>query len=163
MFRSMLTLPLCALALLAQPAPPQAPPVQALKQYLSLADEQVTQLTQLRREQARAVQPVAQQTREKRVALRTLLEGGTADSATVGRAVLDLDALRKQFRQIDERYQAQARQILTAAQKEKLEALADAAKLQPAIRQAAGLNLIDRPAPGGPRPAGEPGGGPPLD
>lgn len=84
--------------------------------------------------------------REKRVALRTLLDGGTADSTTVGRAVLELDALRKQIRQIGERYQAQARQILTATQKEKLEALAEAAKLQPASRPAIGLNLIDRPA-----------------
>jgi Spy/CpxP family protein refolding chaperone len=161
MIRSMLTVPWLAAALMAQPAPPQAPPVQALKQFLSLTDAQVTQLTQLRREQGQAVQVIAQQIREKEAALRTLLDSGGAEAAAVGRIVLDVNALHKQIRETDERYQAQARQALTAAQREKLGALVDAAKLQPAIAQAIGLNLITPPVPPAPPPGG-PAGAPAL-
>ncbi len=161
MIRSMLTVPWLAVALMAQPAPPQAPPVQALKQFLSLTDAQATQLTQLRREQGQAVQVIAQQIREKESALRTLLESGGADAAPVGRLVLDVNDLRIQIRETNERYQAQARQVLTATQREKLGVLIEAAKLQPAIAQAIGLNLISPPLPPAP-PPGRPGAAPPL-
>lgn len=160
MIRSILTVPWLAVALMAQPAPPQAPPVQALKQFLSLTDAQVTQLAQLRREQGQTVQVINQQIREKEAALRELLQSGSSDAATVGRLVLDVNALRKQIRETDERYQAQARQVLTAAQQEKLGALVEAARLQPAIAQAISLNLISPPLP--PPSPGRPGDVPPL-
>jgi Spy/CpxP family protein refolding chaperone len=163
MKRTMFTAPWLAVTLMAQPAPPQAPPVQALKQFLSLSDAQVTQLTQLRREQGQAVHLIAQQIREKETSLQRLLEGGGADAAAVGRLVLDINALRKQIRETDERYQAQARQVLTVAQQEKLGVLVEAAKLQPAIAQAVSLNLITPPQPPAPpSPPGRPAGPPRL-
>ena len=149
-----MTLPvlfLCAAALVAQGPPPQpgaAPPLDAVKQALGLTDAQITQLQQLQRDRAQAVQPIFQQMQTRQTSLADALKATAPDPAAVGRLVVEMEGLRKQIRDSSEKYQKQAVATLTAAQQTKLKALEDAAKLRDAIGQATALNLLVPPEPG---------------
>ena len=150
---------LCTSALFAQaPAMRQRPSFDAAKEALGLRDEQVTQLLELRKQQREALAPVFQQMREKQTALREALQSGSTDATAVGNLVLGTQALRKKVQESNENFRAQAVAVLDDQQKAKLAKLEEALKALPAIRQAAGLNLLDGPgadaAGGGPeRPA----------
>lgn len=151
-------LPLAALTVLAQtPADPAAPPVTEVKAYLSLTDAQLTQLQQIGRDRAEAARSILTQIRDKRTSLAAALGATSPDPAAVGRIMVDIKNLETQVRQLAVKYHNQALTVLTADQKAKVKVLQDAANLAPAIRQAAGLNLLDppeRPAAPGPGGAG---------
>lgn len=155
---TMLVVCLAAFTLAAQTSPPAppAPPVDAVKQALNLTDAQVTQLQQLQQSARTAAQPVVAQIRTRQQALDQAMRQTTPDPLTVGRLMVEIKGLQEQIRLNDEKFHAQAVALLTADQKTKLKTLEDAAKLQPAIGQAVGLNLIQPPpdAPGLRAPAG---------
>jgi len=142
---------LVAAAAFAQSFP--TPDVSALKTYLNLTDAQVTSLQAIRTQQRTALSNTHQQLQQKQQSLNSLLSGGSTDPNAVGQLVLDIQALRKQVSTANSSLQAQAVSVLTADQKTKLNALQDAAKLQPAIREAEFLFLLAPPTP----PAGGPG------
>ena len=156
------TLPfyLFASALLAQaPVPPSAVPPQPaeLKAALGLSDQQIGQLQQLQRDRAQATLPVAEQIGVKQKALQDSLRAGNTDAAALGRQLLDIENLRKQFPEIEKRYREQALQLLSADQRTKLKSLEDLMKSRPAADQAVRLNLLEGPAQP-PMPPGPPMG-----
>jgi Spy/CpxP family protein refolding chaperone len=137
-----------AVLLVASAAFAQQPPardISAIKTYLSLTDTQVTALQTIRSQQRTAVGDTQQQIRQKQQALNSLLSGGSTDANAVGTLVLAIQALRKQVSTNASSLQAQAANVLNADQKTKLQALSDASKLQPAIREAEFLFLLTPP------------------
>jgi len=151
-----------ALPLLAQtpPAqPPQQPPVDLLKTYLTLSDSQVSQLQSLVQAERQANQPRLQEINTKEQQLRTLLNNNSNDATALGRLLIDIQSLRRQIASTDENFRNQALALLNDTQKTRLRALDEAAKLAPTIGQAIGLKLLAPPATppnAGPGPA--PGG-----
>ncbi|MBI4910100.1 MAG: periplasmic heavy metal sensor [Acidobacteria bacterium] len=150
---------LCALmltmAVAAQTPPtPPTPPVDLVKTYLTLTDQQITQLQQIRQAERTANQTIQQSMQQKQQQLNTLLTGGSTDAAAIGRLMIDIRNLRKQIETNHTTFHNQALNVLNATQKPKAQALEDAAKLAPTIHQAAALGLVLLPAP----PAGGPGG-----
>jgi Spy/CpxP family protein refolding chaperone len=124
------TIALLTLATVSFAQPKPAARLDALKSYLSLSDAQVTSLMQLGK-QARLGN------RDERQELRKAMRSGTPE---------EVAALRKRLRDSRSGVQGQAQNILTPEQRTKLTALQDAAKLAPALRQAAVLGLLDPPA-----------------
>jgi len=150
-------------ALLAQtpPAPPQPPADRfgAVQAAVGLTYTQVTQLLELRKQQGEAVRTPSQQMRERQKALRDGLQAGTADAAALGNLLLEIQSLGKKIRETHESFRAQALALLDDQQKANLAKLEEAMKLQPAIGQAAGLNLLQGPGAGpGPGPGPMMGG-----
>lgn len=136
--------------------PGGAPGIDQVKSYLGLTDAQVQSLQQLQQQQREATRATHEEIGTKSRALHEAIAGGSADAASLGRQLLEIEALRKKIEQSLTTYRAQAAATLTADQKTKLTALDTAAKLQPTIGQAASLGLLAPPA----RPAGAfgPGG-----
>lgn len=154
--RHILSLILFATIMSAQPQPPTppSPPIDALKTYLTLTDQQVTQMQTIARQQGEAMRQRQQEIGTKQQQLDTQLRNGSTDAAALGRLLLDIENLRRQIESTRKSFSDQAIAVLTQAQKDKLKSLSDAALLAPAIQQAIGVNLISPPAPvpGGPRP-----------
>ena len=149
--------------------PAEAPGPQSftdVKAYLNLTDAQIQQIQAARQQSFDSAKTLQSQIQTKDQALRDLLDKGSTDSAAIGKAMLEINALRKQVKAVMDATQVRAVSFLSADQKTKLKALEDAAKLQPAIGQAAGLGLLQPPqgVPGGPGmgfdgpPRGMPGG-----
>ena len=144
----------CLFSCFAQ-GPGAAPDLGDLKTYLTLTDSQVIALTTIHQQEMRAIQQAMQDLQAKQAALATLLKSST-DAAAIGRAMLDIENVRKKIDTTRSSFHDQAVNALTAPQKTKLNALGDAAKLQPAIHEAAMANLLPPPA-RGPRGFGGPG------
>jgi Spy/CpxP family protein refolding chaperone len=150
-------------ALLAQPGPggpggpgrpgQQAPNFDSVKEFLALTDSQIQALQQLRQNQAQAVQADAQQMRTKSQELQDKLAKGT-DANTAGTLLLEIEVIRKRIEAAHTRFHDQAVNSLTAAQKTKLQQLADAEKLRDEIGQAHALNLLAYDGPRGMGPDG---------
>ncbi len=143
---------LSAAVALAQTAPSQRAPVGAVKTFLSLSDQQVQQLVQLRRDERQALQPVRQQMKDKAQALQQLHQSANPDPTAVGQLVLDVQKLREQVRTVDGDYHKRALDILDATQREKVQNLQNAAQRMARTRRvvggAAALNLLERPKAG---------------
>jgi len=139
-----------------EPGPRPGPGIDAIKAHLGLTDSQIQSIQQTGRQRDLAHQSANEQIQQKQTTLHDLLQKGTSDAATVGKLMLEMEALRKSIGQIDVTFRDQARNALTADQKTKLKALDDGAALMPAIQQAIGLHLVTPPSP----PPGGPGFGP---
>jgi hypothetical protein len=159
MKRTLILTAALAAAAFAQPAAAPAASYTEVKAYLNLSDSQIAGLQAVQKQLQTAVANLQQQIATKQTDLQSRLTAGSTDAAAVGRLLLDITALGKQFDTIAGGFRDQAKNLLTADQKTKLKALEDASKLQPAIRQATGLLLIAplANAPGSPVGAG-PGG-----
>ena len=152
-----------AASLAAQPmpgGPGPGPGIDAIKTHLSLTDSQIQSIQQIGRQRDLAHQSANEQIRQKQTTLHDLLEKGNSEAATVGKLMLEIEALRKSVGQIDTTFRDQARNTLTADQKTRLKALDDGAALMPAVQQAIGLHLVTPPNPpqGGPEFGPGPGG-----
>jgi LTXXQ motif family protein len=125
----------------------------ALKETLALSDDQVDKLRQLQKSQRTALAPLAKQMGEKQRALhQAMRDGSTAESGKA--ALAEIETLRKQMSTARAANRTQAVALLNPAQKQKLQALQDAAKLMRSVHEAAMLDLVEAPAGG---PAGGPG------
>ncbi len=159
MKRTILCLSTCALAatLLAQgPMQPGQTPVNDLKQALGLSDAQVNQLREIQRQQPN--RDLFAQIAERQRTLDKLLSEGSRDALTLGNVLVDMQNLRAQVKQNNERMRQQALAVLTPDQMKNLAKLEEAVKLRPAIEQAYIYGLLEPPAasatgagPGGPR------------
>ncbi len=141
--------------LLAQPGPPPegmpgrhgqaAMHADALREHLSLTEDQIVRLHQVQRDRMQQMRPAVQQIAEKQQALEQELQSPAPDPATVGRLTLEIRELRQRMPMSREALRDQALSILTPDQQAKLDALNEAMKLQPAAAQAMALNLIEGP------------------
>ncbi len=117
--------------------------VDALKQTLNLTDAQLQQIREITRQQMESVKPIAQQMREKGMAIREEMKKQSPDQAKVGQLTVELKDLREQLKSKRAARGDSISAVLTPEQREKLKSLEEAAKLGPAVRQAAVLGLID--------------------
>jgi Spy/CpxP family protein refolding chaperone len=134
--------------LLAQPGGrgqrgPWGPRPDALKELLSLSDAQLQQIREITKKQMEDLKPIGEQMREKGQALRDEMKKETPDQARVGQLTVDLKGLREQLKSKRAARGDSISAVLTPEQREKLNKLKEAAKLGPAVRQAAALGLID--------------------
>jgi len=127
---------------------PVPPGVDALKNYLNLQDAQIQALQQLRQQEIQATQALFAELVGKQQSLREQLDRGSTDAAALGKLLLEIEAVRKRLVQSHETFRSQALGLLTVEQKTKLAALEEARKLEPAIRQAEALGLLNPPDPG---------------
>jgi Spy/CpxP family protein refolding chaperone len=139
-----------------------AMPVDAVKAYLALTDDQVAQLQELQKEEMTAEQPLREQMMTKQESLRKLIDDGSTDAAAIAALQADIKALQTQLSDSRAKYRDQAKAILTGSQATKLTALEEAAKLMPAIAQAGGLNLLEQRGGMGMGIQGGPGGMMPM-
>ena len=127
----------------------------ALKAYLGLTDDQFMQMRkaggdahQSANEKVRAMQP---QLEQKRMAVQQLLGGKNPDPTALGKAVLELRAVEKQIREVNDAARKYALSVLTPEQRTKFKSIEDAALLPEAPRDAIrmGLTPMVQTSPGG--------------
>jgi Spy/CpxP family protein refolding chaperone len=124
-----------------------------VQSYLNLTDTQIQALKQLHESEMAAIKPIMQQMAPLHQSLRAQVQSGSADAATAGKLVLNVQSLQQQITATHASFRAQSIAVLTADQKTKLAALESAAALMPTIHQAMSLNLLARPeTPEGGRP-----------
>jgi Spy/CpxP family protein refolding chaperone len=141
----------------AGPGRRQGPPpggTQAVQQYLGLTDDQVQQIEKTRDAARTSTRDVADELRAREIEMRSVMESGSADAGAVGKLALEIEALRSQMTQAVATARQNVLALLTPEQHAKLQALEEAAKLRPAIDEAAGLGLLGQAPPQGPRPGG---------
>ena len=98
-------------------------------EYLGLSEEQQASWRALREQHRREMQPLMEEGRELRRRLRETLRSGNADPAAVGTATLAVEAHRKKVRAAREAFGQTFQSLLSAEQKEKLEAFKAARKV----------------------------------
>ncbi len=128
-----------------KPAANAAADPAALKTYLSLSDAQLSQLRQLKVDHHNAVAPIRTQLAPLQRQLRDQIASG-ADPSAIAQTAAKIEPLRKQLTDANDNYQKQALAVLNPDQTTKLNALQEAMKLAPAIRQAVAMGLISPPA-----------------
>lgn len=158
--QTLLSLALITAAVAQPPGGGAAPDFTDIKTYMNFTDAQLASIRQAGESARTANQTTRQQMAQKQTALNTLIANGSTDAAAIGRAMLEIAALRKTLDANMSKAREQALSFLSADQKTKLKALEDAEKLREEIGQAHALQLLAAPAGTGPRNFGENIGGP---
>jgi Spy/CpxP family protein refolding chaperone len=127
--------------------PPVFEPGRALREYLTLTAAQTTALQEVQRSKQSAEQAVYEEMRQKYQALEGLLQSGSTDYQQIGRLNVELRALQKKLPVSGESYRTRALAVLSADQKAKLPALANALQLQWPANDAVFWQLLEQPAP----------------
>lgn len=119
------------------------PPTASIVAYLTLTDTQLASFAAIRENTRTAAQPILEQIRTKRDALREARQAGNTSLVTSLRAeIAELDA---QVEKLHDDAQVQMAGSLNADQKSKLATLTAAAQLFDEVRGAAGLGLLTPP------------------
>ena len=121
-----------------------------LKDYLSLSDDQIRQLQDLRREQFERMQPAMQAMAETQRTLDEALEAASPDPTVIGQLTLELRKHREAMPGSRDAMREMALGVLDSGQRVKLDALEEAISLQPTAQQAMSLNLLDTSYQSGP-------------
>ncbi len=159
--QTLLSLALITAAVAQPPGGPGArPDFTDIKTYMNFTDAQLASIRQASESARTANQTTRQQMAQKQTALHTLIANGSTDAAAIGRAMLEIAALRKTLDANMSKAREQALSFLSADQKTKLKALEDAEKLREEIGQAHALQLLAPPAGPGPRNFRENNAGP---
>ncbi len=117
-----------------------------LREFLGLTSAQVESITKLKA--AYNLTVVRKQMRASQVQME-IAEWTEKDPIVpmeLGLRYAELEQIRRELRDEFEKTRMQIREVLTAAQRTKLQVLEDAAKLQPLVQQAQCENLIDSPS-----------------
>ena len=125
---------LLCLSALAAPASARGPGdilrnPRLLARYLRLTPEQVQQQRQLVQELKAEVGPLRAQGKELRADLRAALEESSPEACGVGALVVEIDGIRDQVREALAEFDTAFTAILTPEQRERYEALKEAARL----------------------------------
>lgn len=116
-----------------------------LQRYLELTPQQVEQINRLNRDFAATV---ARKNLRSAQVRREIQEWTNAEQIVpmeLGLRYAELEQIRREIRDEEARTRGAVRAVLTDAQRIKLRALEEAAKLLPLINQAAGQRLLDPP------------------
>jgi len=114
--------------------------------FLGLSEDQATRFGQLLQELQGAVGSIEQGMQAQQQQLERLAATESPDPAAVGQAFLQLRALARQGGQAIENYHQQFAAFLTAEQKEKVQAVNQAAQLQAVVPAFVALRLVALPA-----------------
>lgn len=144
----------------AQDQPPQRPPRpspdEAVKTILDLSDAQLQQLKDLRESVAAQRQEHATEIRRLQQKQRELLQTSPPDATALADILVQQENLRKQIEDENKAFRDGALNLLTASQKEKVQAIQDALQLVRNAGPLAQFGLIE--GSGGPGGRGGPGG-----
>jgi Spy/CpxP family protein refolding chaperone len=125
---------------------PQAPPAPAIVvQFLGFSDTQAAQFQQLLQTLQASVGGLQQQLSPKQQSLDSLLNNAQPDPAAVGGLMLQIHALQQQLAQAVQAYHDNFLALLTSEQKQRVQAVVQAAQLLPAVRAFAEVRLIEPP------------------
>ena len=127
----------------AQEPPPPAPLVVA--QFLGFTDSQGEQFRKLLQDLQATVASLGEQMGPRRQRLEELLNSEAPDPLAVGAALLEIRAFEQQARRAMDSYHERFLGLLSAEQKEKVQAVVQAARLFPAVRAFAEVQLIEPP------------------
>lgn len=97
--------------------------VARLKEYLSLTDTQVVEITTLLKKHQETAFPLRQQIRSANQELRTALDTPEPNPQAIGQLIIAKRDLRKQLRAINARLTAAIGTLLTTEQKQKFQQL----------------------------------------
>jgi Spy/CpxP family protein refolding chaperone len=117
----------------------------ALKDYLKLTPQQVTDLQAVRSAMRTEVKPMVQALAPKLKALREAMRQDPVDSEAVSKLRKEIDDARSAIRTKRDEFGAKARGMLTADQVSSLQALDQALKLERAAHQAMQAGFIAPP------------------
>jgi len=118
-----------------------SPVLQAVVRFLQLRPDQVEALEELLAARREAVAPLLQAITEREKRLRQLLEsGGTPPD--IGQVVIEIHELQKQVVQAQHVFLAKWQELLDEEQRQRLEAVRLAARLQPVLPAFQQLNLL---------------------
>jgi flagellar hook-basal body complex protein FliE len=125
-------------------SPPSPPEIVA--GFLSFSQEQLAQFGQLLENFGNTMQDIQQKAAAKSQQIEKLAAADPPDPAAIGKAFLELKAIQKLAGQAIDGYHEQFVSLLTTEQKEKVQAVAQAAQLLPAVQAFAALSLVGPPA-----------------
>jgi Spy/CpxP family protein refolding chaperone len=117
----------------------------ALKTFLALTDDQVTQLQTVQQAKFTAIGKVQNDIQTKELALQQLLSQSSQDANAIGTLMVESQNLQKSIANVSKPFHDQALAVLTPDQVKKLAALSDALKFAPTAYEAVGLDLIESP------------------
>lgn len=125
---------------------PQGPPAPVIiGQFLGFSDAQAAQFQQLLGNLQSTISGLEQQVRVRQQRLEALLNADPPDPASAGAVLLEIHALQKQAGRAFDAYHEAFLSLLSPEQKQKAQAVAQAAQLLPAVRAFAEVRLIEPP------------------
>jgi Spy/CpxP family protein refolding chaperone len=131
------------------------PPIDALKSYLSLTDEQVKSVQTLIEERNKKMSETFREVAAKRHALMQSLAKPAGDAAASRQALDEFQTTRQKMDVVKKEFHQKLTGVLQPDQVQKLNELEKAAEMQRAIREAGAMGLMDGPGPvHGPGPVG---------
>lgn len=145
MRRAVLALILVCIPLAIYAQSPGPPPPEVVANFLVFSDAQRAEFQQLLQNFQEAAHSIQQQASQKQAEVEALLNADAPDPAAVGVALLQLRAIQKQMGRVMEAYHSGFVALLTEEQKRKVHAVAQAARLLPAVQAFVGLQLIPPP------------------
>jgi Spy/CpxP family protein refolding chaperone len=137
----------------AQEAPLPVPPrqqrgVEALKSFLDLTERQFNELQDVQTAYRAKVQEISQRMRDLDRQRREAMQASGADPTRIGSMALEIQGLQQQLQEEQRVYRENARSILTAAQREKVDQVEEAMKLMQYSGALAAYGLLQAPGRG---------------
>ena len=117
-------------------------PVMLVANVLQLNESQVQALVKMIQEREAAIRPLAGTLQAEHAALEALIETPNADPAKVGQTVIDIHNSEKQVSQIARAAAATFAATLTDDQRQRMQAVIQAAEIAPALPAFKALGLI---------------------
>lgn len=134
---------LALLSPLAASAQDYPPPVHAVANVLQLTPTQLEDFVQFLGAREQALRPLAEEAQRHEEAIGQLAQSEDADPAAIGRLIIELRKIRQQMAQASDETRQQFELVLQPDQLEKLHALREAAKVEPAVMVFRATGLID--------------------
>lgn len=118
------------------------PPLAFAKNFLQLSDDQTRALVTMIQARDAALQPIAAKIQTGQEALARELDSPAPDASTVGRLLLDIRAEEHQAESVARDSAAVFENTLTTEQRDRLQFLRQAARVEPAFYAFKALGLI---------------------
>ena len=135
-----------------QEEPPLPPSVVVVAQFLQFSESQATQFGGLVSGLLQTLRGLEEQKQVRARQLGELVNSPTPDVQAIGLAFLSLHALDQQRLRAIRNFQERFSALLTSEQQQRVQAVAQAAQLQPAVQAFASLFLVWPPQPAPPAP-----------
>ena len=115
-----------------------------LKALLNLSVDQIQSLVQLQQQKSQTLQPLVQQMEQDQTDLQRLL-GTSPDPTAIGSLVIEINSIRGHVQQVTSNFQQQALNILRPEQRNQVQPLTEALRLQVVVQEAVALGLLSPP------------------
>lgn len=126
---------------------PMPVPIRLVK-FLELTRDQILEIGRLQLEWQRYIGSKTRRVAQVERELREVTLAPTVDPSALGVRYMELEAICREARDTEARIRERARQVLTQAQRARLDALEEAYRLLPEIAEADALHLMHAPLPG---------------